>query len=409
MSSPNNVRAGEDLLGSPAPAAPRRHVSESGGQWSARTLLPDAAAEDTDPTAAPSPGAPTAAVGAGASADGPSVSLMTVLWWYRRLSAGVLAGATVLGALAGLILQAPPTAVAQIAVLDPRGNTVLRQGVTSETSFQTYTEQRAIFAQSTEVLSLAAAKLSAQGLTYTVGELRQQVRATVSDSGALINVSASADAGKSAVGIADAVVASYQDLTRRDLQSQVQAQDEAVAEAIGSLSRTIPKGVPSSVSSSAAASTIAQLQARAANAAVDASSALDGTRFVVAAQVLPAGRLSALGKGAATGGAAGLLAVIVLGYALADRVPAVRIRRRGASLLGGSGGVPGQDRGSEGPSSFLALVSAIEGQATASPTVSSSASGTGPARHDVPSSAGAAETIAAPARGREAHPCAEPK
>lgn len=411
MTSPHSARAGETFLGVAAPAPPAaappavpvRHVSDSGHLWSARTLL-DGAADGVGVgvgtpvgagqgnagdgaagvgTVLGAAGGAATGVGAGAgvgvaagvglaagggvaagvgvaAGDGPSVSLMTALWWYRRLTLGVLAGATVLGAVAGLVAQPPPTALAQIAVLDPRGNTVLRQGVTSETSFQTYTAQRAIFAQSTEVLTLAAAKLSATGVSRTVGDLRQQVKATVSDSGALINVAASADAPATAVVIANAVVASYQELTRKDLQAQVRAQDNAVTEAIGSLSRTLPKGVPSSVSSSAAASTIAQLQARAANAAVDASSAMDGTRFVVAAQLVPAGNLNALAKGAATGGAAGVLGVIVLGYALADRVPAVRVRRRGASGRGAgarSAGGSGDDH-----TAFLALVSATQGQ-----------------------------------------------
>jgi capsular polysaccharide biosynthesis protein len=268
--------------------------------------------------------------GTRAKPAGEAVSLVTALIWYWRLALLVIVTAVALGGLAGILLQPMPTAVAQIAVLDPRGNSVLRQGVTSEASFATYTEQRAVFAVSAGVLAQACDRLRERGLACGTDVLKEQVKSSVSDSGAMIDISASAGTGEDAVRIADAVVAAYRDLTSKDLQAQVAAQQKAVDTAIRSLTRAVPDGLPGSVTDNAAASTMAQLQARVANAAVDASSALDGTRFVVAAQVVPDRRINAFSRGAGIGAGIGLLVAVILGYALGERVPAPRNQRRHA-------------------------------------------------------------------------------
>jgi capsular polysaccharide biosynthesis protein len=262
--------------------------------------------------------------------DSDAVSLVTALTWYWHLALLVIVAASALGGLAGILLQPQPTAVAQIAVLDPRGNSVLRQGVTSEASFATYTEQRAVFAVSAGVLSQACDRVRAGGLACSTDALKDQVKSTVSDSGALIDISASAGTGQDAVRIADAVVAAYRDLTSKDLQAQVAAQQKAVDTAIRSLTHAVPNGLPGSVTNDAAASTMAQLQARVANAAVDASSALDGTRFVVAAQVVPDRTFSSFSRGVGIGAGIGILAAVILGYAWGERVPAPRSQLRHA-------------------------------------------------------------------------------
>jgi hypothetical protein len=146
----------------------------------------------------------------------------------------------------------------------------------------------------------------------------------------LIDISASAGTGQDAVRIADAVVAAYRDLTSKDLQAQVAAQQKAVDTAIRSLTHAVPNGLPGSVTNDAAASTMAQLQARVANAAVDASSALDGTRFVVAAQVVPDRTFSSFSRGVGIGAGIGILAAVILGYAWGERVPAPRSQLRHA-------------------------------------------------------------------------------
>ncbi|MEJ2577540.1 MAG: hypothetical protein P8Z68_00405 [Kineosporiaceae bacterium] len=372
MRGVDDVHPVDEVLPARHDGRPKRHAVHVGEVWPARALLPGRdealAIRGLSAAAGPARGASGAA--------GPDISLVQALLWFRWLVVGVLLGAVLLGAGGALLLRPAPTATAQIAVLDPRGNTVLRQGVTSEASFRTYTEQRAVYAVSQEVLVQVSTRLREQRLVYDPDDLRDRVTAVVSDSGAVIDITAVADSGAEAAAIADTVVAVYRDLTRADLRAQVAAQTKAVNEAIAALSRSDSGELSDEVNASAVAQTVTALQSRAAQAAVDASTAMDGTRFVVPARILPSDLRATLFRGMATGAAVGVLLTVVLGYVLAERVPAGGPRRRGTgpARLAPAGPVP-DGQTSFGPTSPGSGPAAQNGQASFGPA----SPGSGPA------------------------------
>ncbi len=243
------------------------------------------------------------------------------LLYYRGLTAGLIVAGVVLGALASFLLVGQPQATGSLAVSDPRGNDVLRQGVTTEASFETFAEQRAVFARSDAVLEHASELLSSRGMPRTPKQLRAAVATATTNPGALITVTASGATGDQAVTIVNAVIDSYRELTRKALEAQADSELAAIDSAKRSILSELAKDRANSVASLAAAQTVSQLEVRASNARLDVSAASDGTRFVDAARAIPTSRASKTIRGALIGGAVGLLLAVIAAFALADRVP----------------------------------------------------------------------------------------
>jgi hypothetical protein len=191
--------------------------------------------------------------------------------------------------------------------------------VTSETSFQTYAEQRAAFAQSSAVLTAAQERLATAGYSISFSDLHAQVATVASTSGALVTVTATAATADEAVATVNAVVDAYVALTKQDLTNQADTQLKSLTALIQDI-ETKARTIKSATVDSAAAQTLAQLQIRQANVTLDSANT-DIARFVDPAQAAPISWVSLAVRGAVIGAALAILLALLAAFALVDVIP----------------------------------------------------------------------------------------
>ncbi|MFN8076553.1 MAG: hypothetical protein U0Q15_14205 [Kineosporiaceae bacterium] len=250
-------------------------------------------------------------------------SVIAALLYYRLAVILIVAGSLTIGALGSFFLIGSPAAEAQFGVTDPRGNSVLRSGVTSESSFQTYAQQRAVQVGSDPVLRRAVEELAAKGITMTIDSLRSATTTDVDKDSAVISVHVTATTADSAVAAVNAVVSSFKAESISQLRARADRELDAIKQARTRLA-TSGKDV---ASTQASAEALTQLELRATDVEVDVQSFGDGINFVDDARAIPVSKPRTIARGALMGAAAGLLLSLILAFALADQVPTQRRNR----------------------------------------------------------------------------------
>jgi capsular polysaccharide biosynthesis protein len=171
------------------------------------------------------------------ASDAPETSLMEAFWLYRWSSLFIVVMVAVAAAGLTAFVFNTSSATARFAVTDPRGSVYLRQGVSTDTSFISYTVQRAAFAQSADVLRRAAKIIKDEGgRAYSLAHLRSVVKTKSNPDGAIVSVTASAESMRAAARIANAVVTAYRELTKKEIKKQrdeIQTAIEQEREQIG--------------------------------------------------------------------------------------------------------------------------------------------------------------------------------
>jgi capsular polysaccharide biosynthesis protein len=163
------------------------------------------------------------------ASDAPETSLMEAFWLYRWSSFFIVVMVAVAAAGLTTFVFNTSSATARFAVTDPRGSVYLRQGVSSDSSFISYTVQRAAFAHSADVLGRAAKIIEdGGGRSYSLAHLRSVVKTKSNHDGAIVSVTASAESMRAAATIANTVVTAYKDLTERQIRKQQDAIKTAI-------------------------------------------------------------------------------------------------------------------------------------------------------------------------------------
>jgi capsular polysaccharide biosynthesis protein len=268
------------------------------------------------------------------------IGLVEAVWRYRWSSLLIILMCGLLSALATVFVLTGVTATARFAVTDPRSTSFLRQGVSSDSSYIAYTAQRATFAESWPVLERARVLLAEQE-HYSIGveALRAAVETSPASSGGIVEVTAKARTDRNAARIANAVIAAYRDLTRRDAERAQEQLLQSIrstrAQVEDDLSRARGKVADSF------AEVLVQLQIKESEARIDLTQYGEGVRFVDRAnpdRVTP----SALPKNVVIGLAVGTLLAIVIAFLRATTHPIATARRvttgTGRRKRDGSGG-----------------------------------------------------------------------
>ena len=152
-----------------------------------------------------------------------SPGLLAATRRFRKLTITLTAGGAVLGMLFALVAPELPTAEARLTLADPRGTTIFNDGGSVQVEISRYLSDRAEFATSGAVLARAAELVGGE---VTAADLRDACSVSdIAESNTLI-VSCSLDSGELAVRGADAVAASFSELT---VAQTVEKADAAIA------------------------------------------------------------------------------------------------------------------------------------------------------------------------------------
>ncbi|MBX6390234.1 MAG: hypothetical protein IRZ08_14790 [Frankia sp.] len=261
---------------------------------------------------------------------------LAALWRYRVASGLILLTAVLVGAVILLTNKPPVVATARVGLANPRSLTVVLGGASSGADLGRYAAAQARFAESADVLAVAAETL---GDGTTLAALRGSVDVTESPSADVLVVTARGGRADEAVRRADAVVAAYQELTERTTQDAVNRQLGAVDRARAELRQQIalaPADDPVSAAAVAAATTaLGELEQAAARARTEAALFGDGTLFVEPAspRARP-GQLARAGRGALLGALVGVLLAGAVTWVHAGRRREVADGPTAARLLG---------------------------------------------------------------------------
>lgn len=253
------------------------------------------------------------------------IGLVEAVWRYRWSSLLIILMCGVLAALATAFVLTGVTATARFAVTDPRSTSFLRQGVSSDSSYIAYTAQRATFAESWPVLERAREILAEQE-HYHIGveELRAAVETSPASSGGIVEVTAKARTDRNAARIANAVVAAYRDLTRRDAERAQEQLLQSIRATRVQVEADLKRARGKMADS--LAEVLVQLQIKESEARIDLTQYGEGVRFVDRAnpdRVTP----SAMPKNVVIGLAVGTLLAIVIAFLRATTHPISTARR----------------------------------------------------------------------------------
>jgi polysaccharide biosynthesis transport protein len=229
---------------------------------------------------------------------------------HRAAAAGVAVLLLLGAALYTLLAPAPVTATAQLGLTDPRGNSVFRTTGTSPTDLARFTQQRATFARSNQVLERAAGSLQDQtGLR----ELRSSVSTSVGTDADVLSITASAEAGEEAARRANAVAEAYREISAEQTQADADAALAALAEG--------PAEGAAALAGDAGADLSRELGLQASQLRLAAELYGDGVAWTEAADPAITGGGPALLRNLAIAGLLGVLGGVALAVALAARRP----------------------------------------------------------------------------------------
>jgi capsular polysaccharide biosynthesis protein len=218
--------------------------------------------------------------GAATAAEVRETSLLEALWLYRRSSALIVAAFGIAAAVLTMFVLGTVSATAHFAVTDPRSTGDLRQGVSTDSSFISYTAQRAAFAQSQDVLKKAAQIITQRGgPRYSLPHLRDAVEAKSDPNGAIVSVTASASTTREAARIANAVVAAYQDLSAAQFKVQLEDQLASIVQSRKALATQLDEVSPTGSVHAVLLESLAQTQIKEVDLNQDLARLGKGTSF----------------------------------------------------------------------------------------------------------------------------------
>jgi hypothetical protein len=244
------------------------------------------------------------------------VGLVAAVWRFRWVTLAFLLVGGLLAAYVTLSANDASRAKATVALTDPRGNSIFRQGSSANVDLTRYTAERAAFAESVAVLQRAAEILADGSTSSTIDEV---VEVKPRPDTSILVINAEAADPDDATAVADAVATAYQELalaeTRQKADLALAGLDAQRQEALAVIND------PTSTSAEVAAGTqtLSTVNARAAEIESAAELFGNGVAFADPAQLEAGGGKVELLRNAAAGAMIGLVLGAALSWVLADR------------------------------------------------------------------------------------------
>lgn len=244
------------------------------------------------------------------------VGLLAAVWRYRWLTVGLAVLGGALAVAVSLSSADVHSAKAAIALTDPRGNSVFRQGSSANLDLNRYTAERAAFAESEQVLLRAA---QAVGGGATAESVNDQVTVTPDPNTSILKVVADADTSKEAIALADAVSQSYQALSADETKAKADLALKGLEAQRAAAAAVLSNPQSSAAEVSSGTQTLSAVNARAADIQSAAELFGNGVTFYDPARAVKPSGTTALVKNAAAGALIGLVIAAALSWLLADR------------------------------------------------------------------------------------------
>lgn len=249
----------------------------------------------------------------------PSPRLVDAVWRYRISSLIIVGIAVVLSVLVALVSGEPSRMQGRLALKPPDKAGVLGVEAAGETAFARYVNQRALFVTSDQVLTGAAERLAGSVPKET---LRSAVTAEASETGESVVLEVAGGDAEEASKITQAVIDSYREASKSEVQQRVAASLETLREQREQIEDDLddtPDGTPRSANAEAAAVSLSELDNRATELKVAASQIGDGVAFVYDTQPDKTALLRSVARDGMIGlGLGGVLALAVAWFR-ADR------------------------------------------------------------------------------------------
>lgn len=244
------------------------------------------------------------------------IGLVAAVWRYRVLTFGLAIVGALLASVVTLTANSNASAKASVALTDPRGNSVFRQGSAANIDLTRYTAERAVFAESEQVLTRAAKALGGDASPESVNAA---VTVTPSADTSILDIVAESASPAQAVKVADAVATAYQDLALDETKAKaalalsgLEAQRQQAQTVLQTSTST-----PAEVSS--ATQTLSAVNAKAADIQSAAELFGNGVSFFDPARPVKKSGLTTLLRNAVAGGLIGLVIGSAISWVLADR------------------------------------------------------------------------------------------
>jgi polysaccharide biosynthesis transport protein len=261
--------------------------------------------------------------------DGAGPDLLDALWRYRRMVVLVTLLFLALSTGAGLLIGSQARAEATVALTAPSSQNVLSPGLQGDAALARYTQQRALFVRSDDVLTAAMTKLPGT----TLSGLRGAVSVNPSSTSTSMVLVAKARTTAQAIEIVDRVVDAYRDETRKQVAERTSAALSSIEGNSAALRRTLA-GQPTAAVASSAATTLSDLNRQASALQTDSAVFSDGVEFVQAATKESATGPKLPLRELALGLLLGLAVAGTAAWLRADRDRRVSRPRQAESLLG---------------------------------------------------------------------------
>jgi Mrp family chromosome partitioning ATPase len=210
----------------------------------------------------------------------PAPGLLESVSRYRWMVLLIVVLTTVVSAGVGVLLAPRATATATIGLTTPSATNVLVQGAQTDASLSRYASQRALFATSDDVLTIAASHLPGTSLF----DLQKNVTVTPSATSTSMVVTANGSSPEAAVATVDAVVDAYTAQTTKQVSALTTTALNSIDANITQVENSL-KGKPSLPVQTAAAQTLAGLTKQASDLQTDSAIFGDGVQFVQAASL----------------------------------------------------------------------------------------------------------------------------
>ena len=210
--------------------------------------------------------------------DGPGPDLLDALWRYKKFVVAVTLAVFALSTAVGLLLTGQATAEATVALKAPSAQNVVAPGVQGDAALGRYSSQRALFAQSDQVLRAAAARLPGS----TLNRLRGAVTVEPSSASTSMVVRARAATAQQAVDTVAAVVQAYREQTREQVRERSSRVVDALQQQSDRLRATL-RQTPSGPIAQSATQTLADITRQVVAVETDGATFDDGVDFVRAA------------------------------------------------------------------------------------------------------------------------------
>jgi uncharacterized protein involved in exopolysaccharide biosynthesis len=263
------------------------------------------------------------------SSDSQQVGLLAAMWRYRWLVLAFLFLGGVLATFVTLSANDASRAKATVALTDPRGNSIFRQGSSANLDLTRYTAERAAFAESVAVLGRAAEILDDGSTSSSLDEM---VEVEPRPDTSILVINAEAADSDAAVATADAAATAYQELSLAETRQKTDLALAGLDVQRQEVLTVINDPASTSAEVAAGTQTLSTVNARAAEIESAAELFGDGVEFADPARIEPSGGKLELLRSAAAGAMIGLVLGAALSWVLADR--SQRVGRRPQLVVG---------------------------------------------------------------------------